>query len=465
MSGYVWRPQPRQAALLSCPAFEIFYGGAAGGGKSDGLVAAGLQDVKLWGAHSRVIIFRQSRDELSELLERADFMYTSQGAVFRRSNKFGTNVYTFPNGGRVQFAYLEREEDVRRYQGKQFTLVGFDELGNYPTPYCWVYMMSRIRSAHGARGRIIGTGNPGGRGQGWIFQRFMAKKVPNRIYTEEVTLADGSVSTYSSVFIPSSLFDNPALLKNDPSYEARLLMLPEHLREALLNGNWDVAEGHVFSFDSKTHVRAPFLMDARYWFKFASFDWGYAKPYALLYWAVNAEGRMYLYREDYGCKPEPEFNVGIRKGSDALAREAWAIAMREGVKDIVMDPACWNKQDDKPSVAENFHAAGWNTIPANNDRTQGLVIFDQMLRNTDENGVPMLTVCPDAEGFIRTVPKLTPDPHHAEDVDTKLEDHIYDAARYAVMSDFASYPTRYIVGQQYNRPHIREDWDPMRRRR
>lgn len=465
MTEILWRPQPKQSALLSCPAFEIFYGGAAGGGKSDGLVAAGLQDVKMWGAHSRCIIFRQSREELSELLERADYMYTPQGAEFRQKGKWGTNVYEFPSGGRVQFSYLERDEQVRRYQGKQFTLVGFDELGNYPTPYCWDYMKSRVRSAYGARGRIIGTGNPGGRGQGWIFQRFMASRLPNRIYTETVRLASGRESTYTSVFIPSSLADNPALLRNDPDYEARLLSLPAYLRDALLNGNWDVAEGHVFAFDSKVHVRDLFMLDSRYWYKFCSFDWGYAKPYALLYWAVNAEGRMYLYREDYGCKPAPDYNVGVRVGSDTLAKRSWAVAMREGVRYIVMDPACWNQQDDKPSVAENFRAAGWNTIPANNDRTQGLVIFDQMLRNTDENGIPMLTVCPDAAGFIRTIPKLTPDPHHAEDVDTTLEDHVYDAARYAVMSDFATYPSRYIAGANRTGPVIMPDWDPMTRRK
>lgn len=460
----LWKPQPKQAALLSCPAFEIFYGGAAGGGKSDGLVAAGLQDVKMWGAHSRVIIFRQSRDELSELLERADFMYLPQDAEYRRTSKFGTNVYFFPNGGRVQFAYLEREEDVRRYQGKQFTLVGFDELGNYPTPYCWTYMQSRVRSAHGARGRIIGTGNPGGRGQGWIRQRFMDGKMPNRIYTREVRLRDNSVRSYTSVFIPSSLYDNRALMENDPDYEARLLSLPDYLRDALLNGSWEVFAGQVFKFDRLRHVRDMVLLDARYWFKFCSFDWGYAKPYALLWWAVNAEGRMYLYREDYGCR-DGEYNVGIRKGSDTLARESFAVAMREGVRDIVMDPACWNEQDDKPSVAANFAAAGWNTVPANNDRRQGLVIFDQMLRNTDENGIPMLTVCPQSAGFIRTVPLLTPDPNRQEDIDTKLEDHIYDAARYAVMSEYAQFPTRYIAGRDTGgQRRVRESWDPFGRR-
>lgn len=460
----LWKPQPKQAALLSCPAFEIFYGGAAGGGKSDAIIAAGLQDAKTNGRWSRSIVFRQSRDELSDLLERADALYVPMGAKFNRTNKFGTNVYTFPNGARCSFTYLEKEQDVKRYQGKEFTLVCFDELGNYATPYCWDYMQSRIRSSHGARGRIIGTGNPGGVGQGWIYQRFMADKRPNRIYTREVKLKSGNVRTYSSVYIPSSLYDNRALMEKDPDYEARLMNLPAHLRDALLNGSWEVFAGQVFRFDSLKHVREPFLLDARYWFKFCSFDWGYGKPYALLYWAVNAEGRMYLYREDYGCKPAPEFNTGIRKGSDILAKESYAIAMREGVKDIVMDPACWNEQDDKPSVAQNFAAAGWHTVKANNDRKQGLIIFDQMLRNTDENGIPMLTVCPEASGFIRTIPKLTPDPRHQEDIDTKLEDHIYDAARYAVMSDYANFPQRFIAGENYgSKPRIREAWDPMRR--
>lgn len=448
---------------LSCPATELFYGGAAGGGKSDFLLVDALSCAKKAGKSYRGIIFRQSRPQLTELLRRANELYLPLGAIFREKNQLGSNIYIFPTGATIEFSYLESDKDVEVYQGQQFSYVGFDELGAYPSDFAWNYMQSRLRNASGGvKSYIRGTGNPGGRGQGWIKQRFMEGKLPNRIYTREVTLRNGSKREFTSCFIPSSLYDNKILMENDPDYEVKLLMLPPHLRDALLKGNWDVFAGQVFSaFTQLTHVRKPFLMDSRYWFKFCSLDWGFSKPYDLQFWAVNAEGRMYMYREIYGCK-EGEYNVGVKEGSDSLACRAFAIAMNEGVRHCVADPAIWNKQDDAPSIAEVFEKYGWEMYKANNDRINGLILFNQMLENTDQDGIPMLTVAPECKGFIRTIPSLTPDPNHQEDIDTRLEDHPYDAGRYAVMSDFAQHPTRYMLSNERNARRTQgEGWDPL----
>ena len=458
----LWSPQPKQTELLTCPATEIFYGGAAGGGKSDGLLMKAFQNIYEYGRNAKAIIFRRAYGELAELFRRADELFIPVGAKYKSNSKFGPNIYFFPNGGQLQLTYLRKDTDVTIYQGSQYTFVGFDELGNYPTDYAWEYMQSRLRSAKGARSLIVGTGNPGGVGQGWIKKRFMDGRLADHIYKREVKLRNGSVQEFTSVYIPSTLYDNPELIKNDPNYEAKLLMLPQYLREALLNGSWDVFAGQVFSvFKRQTHVREHFLLDPRYWYKFCSMDWGFSKPYDLQWWAVNREGQCYMYREMYGCKDDSR-NVGLRKGSDELAKEAWNVALTEGVTTIVADPAMWGKSDNAPCVAENFEKAGWKMIPANNDRVSGLVLFNQMLTNTDENGVPMLTVAPECQGFIDTIPLLTPDPNHQEDIDTKLEDHPYDAARYAMMSDFVQNPQRY-VGMERRSGNVKyvDDYNPL----
>ena len=457
----LWKPQPKQAIALSCPATELFYGGAAGGGKSDFLLMDCFAGVVKYARTYRAIIFRQTTVQLGELLRRANELYLPMGAQFKQKNALGNNIYFFPNGATIQFAYLKSDRDVEIYQGQQFSYVGFDELGNYPSPYAWDYMQSRLRSAAGNKSYIRGTGNPGGRGQGWIKQRFMNGKEPNKIYKTAVKLADGSERVYSSCFIPSTLYDNKILMQNDPDYEAKMMMLPPHQRRALLEGNWDIFAGNVFSiFNRQTHVKPHFILDSRYWFKFCSMDWGFSRPYDLQFWAVNAEGRMYMYREIYGCK-EGEYNVGVKEGSDNLAKRAFEIASTEGVSCCVADPAIWNKADDAPSIAEVFEKYGWQMIKGNNDRKNGLILFYQMLENTDHNGIPMLTVAPECEGFIRTIPALTPNPNCQEDIDTSLEDHPYDAARYAVMSDIAQHPTRYIVSDSYRHEATRTSWDPL----
>lgn len=176
----IWTPQPKQELLIRCPATEVFYGGAAGGGKSDGLLGDYLEGAKKYGKYWRGILFRQTTSELEELQMRADELYKPMGAVYKGTGtKTGSNLWLFPNGATLKMRYLESEKDVKRYQGHQYTWIGIDELGNYPTPYCWEFMLSRLRSAAGVPCYIRGTANPGGVGHAWIKQRFMDDHEPN----------------------------------------------------------------------------------------------------------------------------------------------------------------------------------------------------------------------------------------------------------------------------------------------
>lgn len=456
----VWQPQKKQALAMSCPADELFYGGAAGGGKSDYLLGDNLQGANKYGENWHGILFRQTFSQLEELQKRAREIYPKVGAIYKQQEK----TWYFPNGATLKMRYLENEKDVEQYQGHQYTWIGFDELGNYPTSYCWEYMRSRLRSAKGVPCYMRGTGNPGGVGHGWIKNYFMDGHEPNKIFTVEKTMGDISIKT-TRVFIPSKLEDNQILVKNDPQYEARLASLPEHLARALRYGDWSVFEGQVFSeFSIEKHVIKPISLEPGVWFKFAAMDWGYSKPYSVGFYAVNNDGRVIKYRELYGCV-EGEMNVGLKKSSKDLAQETWDLAVNEGVKDMVADPAIWGKQDDQPSISDNFAAVGWNMHKANNDRVNGLIIFHDYLKTScDEYGTPMLTVYPTCYGFIRTIPMLTPDPNHAEDIDTRLEDHIYDETRYALTSDFVKSPHRALMkqnGSWQTQTRVRESYDPF----
>lgn len=452
-SQIIWEPQPKQAQALSCPAFELLYGGAAGGGKSDFLLADYLSGVNSWRKHWAGILFRRSYSELEELVKRARELYTPLGAKYNESK----STFTLPTGSTLKLRYLEREADVARYQGHQYTWVGFDELGNYPSDHAWRFMISRIRSAAGAPCYIRGTANPGGVGHAWIKARFIDGFIPMKIYKDpELNL--------TRCFIPSTLEDNSALMINDPEYETRMKLLPTHLYQAMRFGNWDVFAGQVFAeFSRETHVIKPFALPPGQWFKFASMDWGYAKPFSVGWWAVNSDGRMIRYRELYGCNPN-EQNVGIRKAASDVAAEAWSLSVGEGVDIMVADPAVWSKDDDAPSIADKFAAVGWKIEPAINDRVNGLMQMHQLMMNTGEDGRPMLLVFETCFGFIRTIPTLLPDQRRPEDIDSALEDHIYDESRYAAMSQYAKTPASALRKQNgsWNFSNEKKSWNPLR---
>lgn len=458
-----WKPQPKQELALRCPATELFYGGAAGGGKSDWLIGDYMQGANLYGRFWRGILFRQTYDELEELMDRANELFTPQGARFvGKGSREGSNIWIFPNRATLKMRYLENEKDVKHYIGHQYTWVGIDELGNYPTPYCWLMMKSRLRSAHGVPSYIRGTGNPGGVGHGWIKQRFMDDHIPNQIFYIETEL-NGIKSRDTACFIPSTLNDNQVLMQNDPDYEKKLLSLPSHIARALRFGDWSVFEGQVLeSFRPNIHVCKPFILEQGMWFRFCAMDWGWAKPYSIGFYAVNSQGRLIRYRELYGCKQD-EYNVGIKKPSTELAQEAWEFASLEGIKDMVADPAIWSEENNQ-CIMQDFADVGFNMVPANNERINGLVMVDQIFKQTvDQNGTPMFQVFNTCKAFIRTIPMLTPNPNHPEDIDTKLEDHVYDEFRYAVMSDFVMHPTTHLrkVNGSWRPQRQTKEWNPF----
>jgi len=457
INNVLWKPHYKQALALKCPAFELLFGGAAGGGKSDFLLIDFYAGVNRWGKAWQGILFRRTYAELEELLKRANELYLPLGARYTDKNK----TYTFANGASIKFRYLEHDGDVLNYQGHQYTWIGFDELGNYPTDFAWRYMIIRCRSAAGVPCYMRATANPGGVGHAWIKSRFIDGFEPNRTHRT----VESSGFPITRCFIPSKLEDNPALMKNDPDYANRLKLLPTHLYRAMRGGDWDIFAGQVFDeFRRELHVVKPFALENGLWKKFYALDWGYAKPFSLGKWAVNGEGRMVRYGEWYGCAKDA-MDEGIKMGSAEAAAKAWEMAVLEGVTEIVADGAMWSKIDDGPSAAETWEDAGFTMIKANKDRINGLAIFHQRLKTNCEDGRPMLLIFDHCVDFIRTIPVLTPDPSNPEDVNTKLEDHIYDEARYGMMSDFAHNPADALRRQngQWNLKRKGEGWDPFKR--
>lgn len=231
-------------------------------------------------------------------------------------------------------------------------------------------------------------------------------------------------------------------MESDPDYVRQLEALPPALRKAWLEGSWDSFIGQVFDLrdDPKhykdgvgTHVIEPFRVPA-HWTVLMSMDWGYTKPFAFVWLAISDDvpQRMYMIREYYGCTAEA--NTGVQMEPAAVARAVKDIEASDpnlkGRRILrIGDPAIWGTQGTK-SIGTLFEDERVYIDKANNDRLNGKMQCHYRL-SFDEDNIPYFQVFNTCRHFIRTIPTLIYDEKKVEDVDTSLEDHLYDAWRYA----------------------------------
>lgn len=439
----LWTPQRRQADFLARFEDEALYGGAAGGGKSEALVAEALRQAHI--PHYRALILRKTYLELSELIDKSQRYY--RGAFPGAQWSEARHMWRFPSGAKIYFGAMQHTNDRFKYQGRAYDYIAFDELTHF-TQDEYLYLLSRNRaSGPGTRVYLRASANPGGIGHGWVKARFLTPAPPMQTIWEDVQVRtpDGAVHTArrSRIFVPSTVFDNQILLQNDPAYAARLAALPDADRRALLYGDWDAFAGQVFSewradpahyADRRyTHVVDPFPIP-RGWRVVRGFDFGYSRPFSVGWWAISPDGALCRIRELYGCTGTP--NEGVRWEPARIAREIKKIEqddpnIRGRTVRGVADPSIFDESRGE-SVAQMMEREGIFFDRGDNSRIAGKMQVHHRLA-FDQNGAPGLTVFSTCRHFIRTVPALVYDPVNVEDVNTAMEDHIYDEMRYVVM--------------------------------
>lgn len=446
----IWQPQPKQAAFLARPEYEVLYGGAAGGGKSDALLAEALRQVNI--PQYRALILRKTYPQLTELIDRSYEIYKLCYPKARYIDS--KHCWTFPSGAKIYFGSMQHAKDRKNYMGKRYDFIGFDELTHFTFDE-YIYMFSRNRpgkaltNALTTRVYMRATTNPGGIGHGWVKDRFITAAPPMTPITETVTIAlpGGGQKQIerSRLFVPATVFDNQMLLEQDPNYLANLAMLPEAERNALLYGSWDSFDGQVFRewkndpdhyLDRKwTHVIAPFRVPSE-WRIVRCFDWGYTRPFACYWVAVSPVGVKYVIREYYGCTGEP--NHGVQMHHVEVAEKIREIERTDENlqgRDIygVADPAIF-EQSKGASIASDMARAPNYIVwtPADHARIPGKMQMHYHLA-FDADGDPLLQIFNTCKHLIRTLPALTYDERDVEDVDSDLEDHAYDAIRYMLM--------------------------------
>lgn len=225
MNPYITQePTIKQAAyLIPTDLLEGFYGGAAGPGKSSGLLMAALQYVTE--PEYSALLLRRTYKDLAlpgALMDRAhDWLHDK--AKWDEQEK----TWRFPRGATLTFGYLENEKDKYRYQGAEFQFVGFDELTQFSQTQ-YEYLFSRLRRLKDSNIpiRMRSASNPGGEGHDWVKERFILPSQKELL----------KLNRFS---IRATMDDNPHLDK--AAYEKSMENLDPITREQLRNGDWDVS--------------------------------------------------------------------------------------------------------------------------------------------------------------------------------------------------------------------------------
>lgn len=237
----VHQPYPKQAAFMLLDIKESFYGGAAGGGKSDALLMCALQYVDTPGYCA--IIFRKTFADLVKpgaLIDRAQAWlapWTNHPDSAQRvkwSDK--EKKFTFPSGAILQFGYMETAKDRFNYQGGEYQFIGFDEV-THMLEICYTYMFSRLRRLKNAKHiplRVRAASNPPDDGDNaeWVYDRFVNPKTKDP----------------ARIFIPAGMSDNPYL--DTDTYKESLEELDPVTRARLRDGLWEIKrQGNMFKRD------------------------------------------------------------------------------------------------------------------------------------------------------------------------------------------------------------------------
>lgn len=460
-----YTPTPKQAAFHATPANEVLYGGAAGGGKTKALIMDAFFRTLTF-PRTVAVVFRRTYQELEDTdIKEALRSYPKELAKYNA----GRHEFTLVNGSKILFRHCEHAADRFNYSGIEIQFLYFDELTSFEQ-VVYDFLKTRLRATlvQGVVPIVRSASNPGNIGHGWVKKMFVDAGPYMSIQTQAIfseTLH--KTKLIRTQYIPALATENPFITED---YIFELEQKPEALRRALLNGDWDSFEGQVFTefvndpahYKDRigTHVIEPFQIPLN-WPRYMSFDHGYTKPFSVGYWAVDPVGRVYRYREWYGCK-QRQANVGLELTPRQIAE---GIVSREDEEyannimiDRIADPSIFDRsrgdsvadqmqptQDGKPGV---FFRRGDNT------RLAGKMQLHERLR-FDPGGKPGLYIFSNCVDWIRTVPNLPYSQTKPEDVDTDAEDHIYDDTRYFLMARPVT-PKKIVTAM----PH---HYDPYRR--
>ncbi len=408
----------READYVGGPT-EIGLGGARGPGKSHAVLSQTALDDCQRVDGLKCLYLRQTGTAAQESFDDLITKAIKGRADYRKSK----NSLKFPNGSRVILGGFKDERDIDKYIGIEYDIIIIEELTQITEEKYNKLRGSLRTSKPNWRPRIYTSFNPGGIGHTWVRLRFV---VPYRENKETNTR-----------FIPSTYKENKAL---NPEYIAYLESLGGDLGKAWREGEWELFAGQYFSqWRHEKHVVKPFVIPMS-WFRFRSIDPSGRNGITSCHWyAVDPDGRVYVYREYYygiGVPLHDGRKIEVGRDYDEHAREIYRMSLDEdGIEEqyryTVIDTAAFAKAGYSETAAEIYEREGvTGLIQAAKERIVGWNAVDTYLRYDTINPQPLLQVFSTCVNMIRTLPELQHDELHPEDLDTHGEDHAADELRY-----------------------------------
>ena len=406
-------PNPKQEQFLRSLRRRVCYGGARGGGKS-WVVRAKATLLALNYPGIKIIILRRTYADLwqNHVLELRKLLEPDI-ATYRDSEK----AMVFPNGSRIRFGYCAAEADVLQYQGQEYDIMFLDEATQF-TEYMYNCLVASNRGANEFPHRMYLTCNPGGVGHAWVKRLFIDKD-----YTEAENPDDYE-------FIPAKVYDNKVLVDKDPEYVRMLETLPEDMRRAWLDGDWNVFAGQYFrEWRDDIHIIDPIEIPG-WWRRYFAMDYGLDMLAG--YWiAIDGDGNGYVYREIYESgliASDAAMRIKEANGDDKI--EQW-----------LAPPDLWNRRNDTGrSVADIFMEQDIPLTKVDNDRINGWQDVHEWLKprdsrdiiTGDKTRIAGLRFFRNCKQVIRCLPMVQYDAHKPNDVATEPHEltHAPDAIRY-----------------------------------
>ncbi|MGB9466121.1 MAG: hypothetical protein WBR10_13500 [Candidatus Acidiferrum sp.] len=438
-----YRPFARQQQFHDSPAKYRLFGGAAGPGKTKALLWEAIFQANAWsGAHT--LLLRRTYPELESSLL-AYFRRDVPRGMYRKYNE-SKHVVTWRNGSTTRFGYCRNENDVYQYQGAEFLFIGLDELTHF-TFKQWQFLTSRNRCpVAGSVCSMAGATNPGNIGHAWVKALWVDHKPPSGF--DQTDLYDPR----DYEFIRAWLSDNP-IYANDAEYRRTLEALPEHLRKAFLEGDWNVFAGQYFDiFDYGRHTARPEEIRLEAWWpRWISIDWGFQHPSAV-YWhcAVPVDSRQLRVESKNNSTPQgAAFNSQLSTLNSRIVtyREFVQNGLsprmvaqgidersgRENICEVFLSPDAFAHRTAEASIAEQLgDVLTTNGLPrpapADDDRIGGWQFMYQMLESN------AWVITENCTKLIECMPTLVRDTARVEDIRKMDGDDPADSARYGLVS-------------------------------
>src|SRR5271163_3611251 len=441
---------PRQREFHESKAKYRLFGGAAGPGKTKALLWESILQANEV-AGSDTLLLRRTYPELESSLL-AYFRRDVPRYFYRKFNE-SKHVVTWNNGSTTRFGYCRNESDVYRYQGAEFLFIGLDELTHF-TLKQWQFLTSRNRcpikfyvdSANRVRPVVptmAGATNPGNIGHAWVKALWVDQQPPAGFEQDVYNRDDYE-------FIRARLEDNP-IYANDADYRRTLEVLPEHLRKAFLDGDWNVFAGQYFDiFDYGRHTARPEEIRLEAWWpRWISIDWGFQHPSAV-YWHCAVPGSAGFQPAGFASGADRENrrqDAGATNSRIVTYREfvqnnlsprmlAQGIAERSGrerITEVFLSPDAFAHRTAEASIAEQLGdvlvANGLpRAVPADDDRVGGWQLMYQLLESD------AWVITENCIKLIDCLPTLVRDDRRVEDIRKMDGDDPADAARYGLVS-------------------------------